>query len=82
MNFCYKFPVVKGMQAGRPYYIAMVPMNTLEKLFPNETEYVLPEHRAQRRLNETRIPEIKKLYFGKSRFLCLFSAGGIYRWRI
>lgn len=73
MNFCYKFPVVKGMQAGRPYYIAMVPMNTLEKLFPNETEYVLPEHRAQRRLNETRIPEIKN-YILENRDSYVFSA--------
>lgn len=60
MNFCYKFPVVKGIQAGKNYYIAMVPLNTLVKLFPNEEEYVLPEYRAQRKLNESRIPEIKK----------------------
>lgn len=59
MNFCYRFPVVKGVQAGRTYYIAMVPLKTLGKLFPMEEEYVLPEYRAQRRLNEQRIPEIK-----------------------
>ena len=60
MNFCYRFPVVKGLQAGREYFIAMVPLKMLEKLFPNDEEYVLPEYRAQRKLNETRIPEIKK----------------------
>lgn len=59
MNFCYRFPVVKGVQAGKQYFIAMVPLKMLSKLFPNEEEYVLPEHRAQRKLNEGRIPEIK-----------------------
>lgn len=59
MNFCYRFPVVKGIQAKKEYYIAMVPLKMLAKLFPNDDEFVLPEHRAQRRLNEARIPEIK-----------------------
>ena len=60
MNFSYKFPVVKGLQAGRVYYIAMVPLKMLGRLFASDEEYVLPEYRAQRRLNEARIPEIKK----------------------
>ena len=25
MDFAYKFPVVRGIQAGREYYIAMIP---------------------------------------------------------
>ena len=56
MDYAYKFPVVKGVQAGRDYYIAMVPLKMISKLFPNEDEYVLPEYRAQRKLNESRIP--------------------------
>lgn len=60
MNYTYRFPVVKGIQAGRQYYIAMVPLKMLGKLFPADEEYVLPEYRAQRRLNEARIPEIQK----------------------
>jgi len=60
MDYCYRFPVVKGVQAKHVYYIAMVPLGMLGKLFPeNEDEYVLPEYRAQRKLNESRIPEIK-----------------------
>ena len=59
MNFCYKFPVVKGIQAGKEYYIAMVPLKILSRLFPEENEFVLPEYRAQRRINELRIPIIK-----------------------
>ena len=60
MNFAYRFPAVKGVQAGKEYYISMVPMKLLSKLFPAEDDIVLPEYRAQRRINETRIPEIKK----------------------
>ena len=52
MNFSYKFPAVKGIQAGREYYVVMVPLKFLSKLFVTDTEYVSPEYRAQRRLNE------------------------------
>ena len=31
MNFSYQFPAVKGLQAGREYYIAMVPLKFLSK---------------------------------------------------
>lgn len=50
MKFSYRFPVVRGIQAGREYYIGMVPLNMLEKIFPADDEYVLPEYRAQRKL--------------------------------
>ncbi len=73
MNFCYKFSAVRGVQAGREYYIAMVSLDTLAKLFPNEDEFILPENRAQRRLNESRIPEIKK-YILNNRDSYVFSA--------
>lgn len=73
MNYTYKFPVVRGVQAGREYYIAMVPLKMLDKLFPFEEEYVLPEYRAQRKINETRIPVIKK-YILNNRDNYVFSA--------
>lgn len=73
MNYCYRFPVVKGMQARKGYYIAMVPLKMLGKLFPNDSEYVLPEYRAQRKLNESRIPEIKN-YILDNRESYVFSA--------
>lgn len=59
MALSYSFSVVKGVQAGRDYYITMIPLNLLGKLFDNDLEYVLPEHRAQRCVNENRIPEIR-----------------------
>ena len=60
MKYTYRFPAVRGLQAGREYYISMVPLRILPKLFPSEDEIVIPEFRAQRRINEARIPEIKR----------------------
>ena len=73
MNFSYQFPAVRGIQAGREYYISMVPLMLLPRLFPAEEEIVLPEHRAQRRINESRIPEIKR-YILENRDNYVFSA--------
>lgn len=57
--FSYNFSAVKGVQAGREYYIAMIPLGLLSKLFDSEEDYLLPEYRAQRKINEQRIPEIR-----------------------
>lgn len=73
MDFSYKFPAVKGFQAGKEYYIAMIPLKFLAKLFGNDDEYVPPEYRAQRRLNTTRIPVIKE-YIIDNRDTYVFSA--------
>ena len=73
MNFSYQFPAVKGVQAGREYYISMVPLKLLSRLFPTDDEIILPEHRAQRRINEARIPEIKN-YRLENRDTYVFSA--------
>ena len=59
MAFHYSFSAVRGMQAGREYFIAMVPLGLLSKLFSKEDEILLPEYRAQRSINESRIPEIR-----------------------
>lgn len=73
MNLSYSFPVVKGVQAGKEYYIGMIPLNMLSKLFIEDYEYVLPEYRAQRKLNENRIPEIKR-YILENKDSYVFSA--------
>ncbi|MCR5782492.1 MAG: DNA sulfur modification protein DndB [Clostridia bacterium] len=73
MKYTYRFPAVRGLQAGREYYISMVPLRILPKLFPVEDEIVLPEYRAQRRINEARIPDIKK-YILDNRSTYVFSA--------
>lgn len=73
MEFVYRFPVAKGVQATREYYIAMVPLKILSHLFAGDAEYVPPEYRAQRRLNEARIPVISK-YILDNRDSYVFSA--------
>lgn len=73
MEFAYRFSAVKGMQAGKAYYIAMVPLRMLPRLFPRDDEYVAPEHRAQRRINQARIPSITK-YILDNRDSYVFSA--------
>ena len=74
MEFVYRFPVVRGIQAGTEYYIAMVPLKTLSKIFHlDDEEIVLPEYRAQRKLNESRIPVISK-YILDNRDSYVFSA--------
>ena len=74
MDFVYRFPVVRGIQAESEYYIAMVPLKMLSKMFPmDDEEFVLPEYRAQRKLNEARIPIISK-YILDNRDSYVFSA--------
>lgn len=73
MDFMYSFPAVKGKQANKEYYISMVPLKYLVHILPEPTEYVAPEHRAQRRLNESRIPEIRD-YIINNRDTYIFSS--------
>lgn len=74
-SFEYSFSAVKGVQAGREYYIAMLPLEYLSKIFSSdqEMEYLPPEYRAQRILNESRIPEIAN-YIVQNRDSYVFSS--------
>ncbi len=53
------FPAVKGTQAQREYYISMVPLEVIAKIFQFADEELPPEVRSQRILNKSRIPEIR-----------------------
>ena len=55
----YVFPAVRGTQAQREYYISMVPLDVMSKIFQFADEELPPEIRAQRILNKSRIPEIR-----------------------
>lgn len=57
-NYCYSFPAVRGMQAGRPFYIATCPLRIIPKIFSFDESEVPPELRAQRIINKARIPEM------------------------
>jgi DNA sulfur modification protein DndB len=58
--FTYQFNALRGRQAGREYYAAMVPLELLSKIFLFDEEELKPELKAQRKLNKARVPEIAK----------------------
>ncbi|KAB7707120.1 DNA sulfur modification protein DndB [Bacillus aerolatus] len=57
-GFNYNFPAIRGYQAGKEYYIAMCPLKIIPRLFLFDEDEIPPEHRAQRILNKSRIPDI------------------------
>jgi len=59
-GFEYVFPSIRGVQAGREYYISMCPMRFIPRIFLFDKEELKPELRAQRTLNKQRIPEIAR----------------------
>lgn len=59
-GYCFSFPAVRGIQAGKPFYIATCPLNTIPKIFVFDEDEVPPELRAQRTLNKSRIPEMAR----------------------
>lgn len=69
----YQFPAIRGCQAGKEYYICMIPLGLLNRIFLLEDSDVAPEYRAQRKLNEARLPEIRD-YILNNRDSYVFSA--------
>ena len=57
-DFKYVFPAIRGIQAKREYYVSMCPLRLIPKLFLFDEDEIIPELRAQRHLNRSRIPEI------------------------
>lgn len=57
-NFSYTFPALKGVQANKEYFVVMCPLRIIPKIFLFDEEEIPPEHRAQRILNKSRIPEM------------------------
>jgi len=54
----YGFDALRGVQAGREFYVAMCPLRTIPKLFIFNDHDISPEMRAQRILRESRIPAL------------------------
>lgn len=59
-DFEYTFPAIRGIQAGREYYVTMWPLRLIPRLFVFEDAEMAPELRAQRNLNKARVPEIAR----------------------
>jgi len=55
----YGFDAIRGIQAGREFYVAMCPLKIIPKLFIFNDYDIPPELRAQRVLRDSRIPAIK-----------------------
>ena len=55
----YGFDAIRGIQAGREFYVAMCPLKIIPKIFIFNDYDIPPEMRAQRTLREARIPAIK-----------------------
>ena len=72
-GYSYVFPALRGVQAGREYYVAMCPLRLLPKLFLFDENELPPDVRAQRTLNTARIPEISR-YILENRHEYAFSA--------
>ncbi|OHB26292.1 MAG: DNA sulfur modification protein DndB [Phenylobacterium sp. RIFCSPHIGHO2_01_FULL_69_31] len=58
--FQYVFPAIRGVQAGREYYVSMCPLRLIPKIFLFNEEELTPELRAQRTLNKARVPDIAR----------------------
>lgn len=61
-NFEVRFPAIRGIQAGREYYVAMCPLDTVVRLIKLDAddETVPPQMRAQRVVNRARVPAIAR----------------------
>jgi DNA sulfur modification protein DndB len=56
----FTFPAIRGIQAGREYFVSMCPLGLVHKIFKFDEEELSPELRAQRILNKARVPEIAR----------------------
>ncbi len=66
MNFNYRFPAIRGYQAGKEFFSIICPLDVLSKLFTFYNNEIPEEFRAQRVINEKRIPEISNYMLNNS----------------
>ena len=58
--FSYVFSALRGIQAGRQYFVVMCPLQLIPKIFLFNEGEIPPALRAQRSLNRARVPEIAR----------------------
>ena len=66
-SFEYLFPSIRGVQAGREYYVSMCPLRLIPRIFLFDEEELRPELRAQRVLNKQRVPEMARYIVSNAR---------------
>src|SRR4051812_39523905 len=57
-TFGFVFPALRGVQAGREFYVTMCPLRLIPRIFIFDEDELKPELRSQRILNKQRVPEI------------------------
>jgi DNA sulfur modification protein DndB len=60
VGFEYIFPAIRGVQAGREFFVSMCPLRLIPKIFLFDEEEIAPEVRAQRVLNKGRLPALSR----------------------
>lgn len=60
MAYEYTFPAIRGVQAGREYYVTMLPLGFVVRLLRSDEREADPAKRAQRLLSKARVPEIAR----------------------
>src|SRR3954451_2660824 len=66
-TFEYIFPAIRGIQAGREYFVSMCPLRLIPRIFLFDEDELKPELRAQRVLNKARVPEIAGYLLGNTK---------------
>jgi len=69
----YRFTAMRGIQAGRAYYVLMCPLRLVPRLFRFDDEALPAELRAQRVLNRVRVPQISRYMVDHSKEYILSS---------
>jgi DNA sulfur modification protein DndB len=59
-DYSISFPAIRGVQAGREYYVTMCPLKLLPTMFQTTATDLLPELRAQREMNKNRVTPLTR----------------------
>jgi DNA sulfur modification protein DndB len=63
----YSFSAIRGVQAGKEYYVIMCPLRQIPRIFLFDEDELPPELRAQRTLNHARIQPIANYIIDNSK---------------
>jgi DNA sulfur modification protein DndB len=72
-EFTYSLPALRGVQAGREYYVTMCPLQYIPQIFSAAEGDLPPELHAQRTLNQSRVP-IMTRYIVENQSSYIFSS--------
>tara|TARA_Y100001934_G_C12347493_1_gene773612 strand:+ start:291 stop:1391 length:1101 start_codon:yes stop_codon:yes gene_type:complete len=72
-GFAHALPALRGVQAGREYYVIMCPLKIVTALLRIDEADISPELKAQRMLNKSRVPALSD-YIVENRDSYIFSS--------